>query len=328
LRSVPSPVADKPRRRSARPGALGAAATRVIIMTEDPGWHGRVLEQALRRRGCEVGCVALSACGIDLARPSGLRLPGFESSLPDAVFVRGIAAGSFEQVTLRLGVLHALRQLGVVVYNDARAIERSVDKSMTSFLLKLNGLATPPTWVTESREVAMRHVMREAAAGHELVLKPLFGSQGKGLVRIASAAALVALDPYGNVFYLQRFIDAHAADWHDWRVLVVGGRAVAAMVRRGKSWINNVAQGAVCEFAALEPDLAGLAEAAARALDLDYAGVDLMRDAQGAAQVLEINSMPAWAGLQGVQSFDVAQALVDDLIGRRLMPAQATGTAP
>ena len=49
--------------------------------------------------------------------------------------VRSIPAGSFEQVTLRLGLLHALAALGVAVVNDARGIERCVDKSMTSFLL-------------------------------------------------------------------------------------------------------------------------------------------------------------------------------------------------
>ena len=43
-------------------------------------------------------------------------LPGYGTALPDAVLVRGIAGGSFEQVTKRLGILHALRELGVPVY--------------------------------------------------------------------------------------------------------------------------------------------------------------------------------------------------------------------
>ena len=63
-----------------------------------------------------------------------MAIPGFEGQLPDAAFVRSIAAGSFEQVTLRLSLLHALRELGVAIYNDARAIEKSVDKAMTSFV--------------------------------------------------------------------------------------------------------------------------------------------------------------------------------------------------
>ncbi len=65
-------------------------------------------------------------------------------------------------MTLRLGVLHALREFGVPVYNDARAIERSVDKSMTSLLLHRHGVPTPATWATESAALAQRVLMREA----------------------------------------------------------------------------------------------------------------------------------------------------------------------
>ena len=57
--------------------------------------------------------------------------------------VRSMSGGTFEAVTLRLGMLHALRELGVPVWNDARAIERCVDKSMTSFLLARAGIPTP-----------------------------------------------------------------------------------------------------------------------------------------------------------------------------------------
>jgi glutathione synthase/RimK-type ligase-like ATP-grasp enzyme len=53
-------------------------------------------------------------------------------------------------------------------------------------------------------------------------------------------------------------------------------------------------------------------------LDIDYAGVDIIRDAQGQAFVVEVNSMPAWAGLQEVTEIDIAQTLVDDLLARRL----------
>ena len=94
--------------------------------------------------------------------------------------MRTLSAGSFEAITKRLGVLHALAKLGVVVWNDARAIERCVDKSMTSFLLARAGVPTPPTWTMESAEAARALVEREAPRG-PLVLKPLFGAQGKGL---------------------------------------------------------------------------------------------------------------------------------------------------
>ena len=307
---------------------------RIAIMADESGWHTRQLQAALRARGAVGRCVDLADCRIDTgAAWHGLVIPGFGRELPDAVLVRGIAGGTFEQVTKRLGVLHALRELGVPVYNDARAIERSVDKSMTSLLLHGAGIPTPPTWATESAVEALRIVMREGAAGHALVLKPLFGSQGKGLQLVGEVDGvhhpLPALDAaHGGLAYLQRFIPPTMQPGFDWRVLVVGGRAITAMRRVSTHWLHNIAQGARAQAAALEPALARLAEDAARALDMDYAGVDIMPAAQGAPlQVIEVNGVAAWQGLQRVTEFTIARALVDDLLDRRCVQASVQDSA-
>ena len=92
-----------------------------------------------------------------------MRIDGFGERLPDAVVVRSMSGGTFEAVTLRLGVLHALRERGVLVWNDARSIERCVDKSMTSFLLARAGIATPATWATASYQEAVQIAQRETA---------------------------------------------------------------------------------------------------------------------------------------------------------------------
>ena len=303
-------------------------ALNVAIMTDETGWHTRQLQAALRTRGALGRCVDLADCRIDTtAAWHGLVIPGYGRELPDAVLVRGIAGGSFEQVTKRLGVLHALRELGIPVYNDARAIERSVDKSMTSLLLHAARVPSPPTWATESQAQARRIAIREGAAGHALVLKPLFGSQGKGLRLVGQVDGVHHPLPdiaagYGSLAYLQRFIPAQASPGFDWRVLVVGGRAVTAMRRVSAHWIHNVAQGARCEPASLTADLAQLAEAAARALQMDYAGVDLMPSKRG-TQVIEVNGAAAWQGLQRVTGFNIARAIVDDLLDRRLAGARA-----
>ncbi len=301
---------------------------RVAIMADETGWHTRQLQAALRARGAQGRCVDLADCRVDSGHAwHGLVIPGFGRDLPDAVLVRGIAGGSFEQVTLRLGVLHALREFGVPVYNDARAIERSVDKSMTSLLLHGAGIPTPPTWTTESEAEARRIVVREAAAGHALVLKPLFGSQGKGLRRVGAVNGALRPLPslargFARVAYLQRYVPPVAAPGFDWRVLVIGGRARAAMRRVSRHWVHNVAQGARCVAAPLEPALARLAEDAARTLGMDYAGVDIV-PAAGAEPllVLEVNGVAAWQGLQKVTSFNIAQVLVDDLLDRRMAAA-------
>jgi RimK family alpha-L-glutamate ligase len=293
---------------------------RVAIYTDEAGWHGARLRRALRARGVEARTVRPEACRVDLGAPHGIVMPGFERALPDGVFVRGIPGGTLEQIVLRLDFLHLLGELGVPVYNSARAIEKSVDKAMTSLLLARAGVPTPPTWATESPVQARRILLRETAGGGELVVKPLFGSQGKGLRRLARGDAIPEAAEYAGVWYLQRFVPSAPGQWRDWRVLVAGGAAVAAMVRRGRSWINNVARGARCEPCEPEPAMSRLALDAARALGMDYAGVDIMRDTRGALTVIEVNSIPAWKGLQGVTGFDIAQRLVDDFVQRRLRP--------
>lgn len=291
---------------------------RIAIFTDSPGWHGRELKRAAKTRDTDARYVSLAACHFDLERPQGLVIPGFEHRLPDGAFVRAIPTGTFEQVTLRLSLLHALRELGVPIYNDARAIEKSVDKAMTSFLLHRAGIATPMTWVTENAAFARRLLMKETSAGHELVMKPLFGAQGEGLQRLAAGVPLPEMNSFQGVAYLQRFIDARKKSWRDWRVFVIGGHAVATMQRHGKSWINNVAQGARCEASELDGELMTLAERATHALGLDYSGVDLIRDHEGRAYVIEVNGIPAWKGLQSVTQVNIAQRLVDDLIERRI----------
>ena len=292
---------------------------RVAIFTDDPGWHGARLRQAFAARGIESVYVSLRDCRIDLAHGRhGIVMPGFESKLPDGVFVRGVPGGTLEQVTFRLGILHALKEAGIPVYNDGRAIERTVDKSATSLLLARAGVPTPPTWVTESAAQARAVLMREGAAGREVVIKPLFGSQGTGLRRLSAGMDIPGMEQYQHVCYLQSYVESGDGRWHDHRVFVIARKAVAAMVRRGVSWINNVAKGGRCEALALTSELAELAEAATRAVGADYAGVDAVCGQDGRLWVIEVNGIPAWKGLQGVANVNVAEALVGDFAHRYL----------
>lgn len=287
----------------------------IAIFTDDPGWHGARLQRAFAARGFDSRYVSLTACRLDLdgAGPP-VAIPGFENQLPAGAFVRGVPGGSLEQVTFYLGVLHGLKHLGVPVYNDARAIERTVDKGMTSFLLRQAGIATPPTWVVAGREEALAIARRELEAGFQLVSKPLFGSQGEGLQRHEGLDDLDRLAESAGIFYLQRFVHCGEAS-HDFRVFVVGGRTVAAMRRFGQSWLNNVAQGGRCEPARLDDLLlCRLAEDAVRTVGMAYAGVDIIRDAQGRYTVIEVNSVPAWKGLQSVSEAVIADVLAEDFL--------------
>ncbi len=289
---------------------------RIAIVTEDPGWHGARLKQALARRGCDGTYVSLTQARLAMHGGSiPVVIPGFEQRLPDGVIVRGIPGGSLEEVTFYLDTLHALKFLDIPVYNDARAIERTVDKAMTSFLLSQAGIPTPPTWVVRSHEHALHIATRELQAGHEMVSKPLFGSQGEGLRRYTKVDDLATLDDTRGIYYLQRFVPCGLAESHDWRVFVIGSKAVAAMRRCGVNWLNNVAQGARCEPARLDDLLlCRLAEDAVKHVEMSYAGVDIIRDARGRYTVLEVNSIPAWKGLQSVTEVDIADLLVGDFL--------------
>jgi RimK family alpha-L-glutamate ligase len=284
-------------------------------------WHARALTRAFAALGAATAPVQLTACGFATGSATGLVIDGFGDRLPDAVLVRDMAGGSFEAVTLRLGILHAAREAGVMVWNDARAIERCVDKSMTSFLLARAGLPTPPTWAVESRAAAAAIVAREALHS-PLVLKPLFGSQGRGLRLIRTPGDLPGPDAVHGVYYLQRFVGVDHDGFRDFRLLVSRGRVIAAMARHSPDWITNVKQGGRPVAVAATEEMRDLAVRAAAAAGTSFAGVDMLYDGDGRLTVLEVNSMPAWSGLQKVTSFDIAATLAADLIaaaGERLI---------
>jgi tetrahydromethanopterin:alpha-L-glutamate ligase len=283
-------------------------------------WHARRLARAFTALGATSAPIRLTACGFATPSPTGLVLDGFGTGLPDAILIRDMAGANFEAVTLRLGILHAAREVGVLVWNDARAIERCVDKSMTSFLLARAGIPTPPTWAVESRDDAAAVVAREAA-GSPLVLKPLFGSQGRGLRLIRTPDDLPDPDAVRGVYYLQRFVGVDRDGFHDFRLLVSRGRVIAAMARHSADWITNVKQGGRPVAVAANEEMRDVAVRAAAAVGASFAGVDVLYDGDGRVTVLEVNSMPAWSGLQKVTSFDIAAVLAGDVIaaaGERL----------
>ena len=294
----------------------------IAIITDDPGWHGRQLKAVFAKRGFESDYVSLMDCSLTIqgqnaTRKTSILIPGFEAERLAGVFVRGVPGGTLEQVIFRLNILHSLSDSGTVVYNNGRAIERTVDKTMTTFLLNHHGLPTPDTWICESESQARSTILEQTSKGNILVMKPLFGSQGIGLVKIENLEDFPEdLDLYGDVFYLQRFIDKNTDQHQDWRVFVINGRAEAMMLRSGDFWITNRAQGAKCLSIDFDQHLADLAEAAVKAVDIDYAGVDLMQDEQGHFLITEVNSVPAWWGLQKVCDFNLAERLSDHFLSK------------
>jgi RimK family alpha-L-glutamate ligase len=290
--------------------------TAVGILSSRTGWHVDSLRAALDARGVASAVfpvtslvASVGAAGAPLVRAEAHALERFPLLL-----VRIIPAGSLEQIVFRMDALHRLEMAGVAVVNPPRAIERTVDKYLTSAVLEARGVPTPQTIVTETLDEALRGF---AALGGDVVVKPLFGSGGRGMVRVGDEEiayrTFQALDLGRYVYYVQRFIP-HAD--HDIRALVVGGEVVAAMRRRSAGWRHNVSRGAAVEPHRLSAAEARLALTAAAALELDYAGVDLLPGADGTTYVLEVNAIPGWSGLQRTTTRPIADALAAHLLAR------------
>ncbi len=286
---------------------------RIAVAVDKVDWHAREIARAMSSLGARAIRFRLSTARFDTDAAFGLNIRGFGNDLPDAVIVRAISGGTFQAVTMRLGILHALRELGVPVWNDARAVERCVDKSTTTFLLDRAGIPTPATWTVESMAAARGIAQRETQHG-PLVLKPLFGSQGRGLQLIRAAEDLPSPETTAGVYYLQRFVGVERDGFRDLRILVLRGRVVAAMVRHADTWITNINQGGRPVATVPDAQVKTLAVAAAGAVGAEFAGVDIVRDADGRPYVLEVNSMPAWRGLQQVTSFNIAGLIVGELL--------------
>lgn len=289
---------------------------RVAILSARSGWHTDELLRALRSRehsGLVVPYEAVVARMGGGPRVSSLSSMGEQLLAADAVLARIIPSGSLEQIIYRVDALHWLEDRGMRVMNSPRAIERCVDKFYTSALLHEAGLATPETIVCEGVDDAMAAV-REMG---DVIIKPLFGSMGHGMVRVSDPdtafRVMRALELTRAVFYVQRVIEHNG----DVRAFVVGDRVVAAMQRRSRDggWRTNISLGGEARAIELSAAWAELALWAARAVGAEYAGVDLLPARDGTLYVLEVNGIPGWSGIQSVTETDIAGAIVDQLVG-------------
>src|SRR3954449_10526405 len=284
---------------------------RVAVVGSTGGWHAERLERALSARGheCAFAPVTRMVGRID----GGFRARSRDVALEqcDVVVVRGIPRGSLEQVVFRVDALHALAAAGVCAVNGAPAIEQTIDKFLTSALLAAAGVPTPRTVACERADDALAAF---DDLGGDVIVKPLFGSMGFGMARVedrdVAQRVFRALEIERAVYYLQETVPH---DGIDVRALVVGDRVVAAIERVGTGWRANLARGATARPIVLDADRAGMGVRAATVLGTDYAGVDLLRGADGRDYVLEVNGIPGWRGVESATGVDVASALVEHL---------------
>jgi RimK family alpha-L-glutamate ligase len=285
---------------------------RVAVLGASGSWHSRGLVSALGARGHEVLAVPatrLRSIVDEHGDPHVLGPDGAVLDALDLLIVRGLPRGSLEQVIFRMDALHVLGEQGVRCINTPRAIERTIDKSWASALLALARVRTPATAVCERYEDAMQAFQE---LGGDVVVKPLFGAMGNGIVRVedrdVAHRVFRALELERTVYYVQRTIAP--AGRRDLRVLVVGGEIAGAMERATDSWRANIARGARPRAVTLSEQERRVALAAVAALEADVAGVDMLTAPEGETFVLEVNGIPGWQALQSVCGRDLTELVV------------------
>jgi RimK family alpha-L-glutamate ligase len=285
---------------------------KAAILGQKGGWHTESLASALARRGVAAECLPVTQLTARVAGRPRLAVQGTSLDEHDVVFVRSIPSGSLEQVIYRMDALRLLEREGVRVVNSALAIERGVDKYYTAMLLEEAGLPTPRTVVSERFDDALAAFEE---LGGDVVLKPLFGSEGRGMVRVSDPdsayRALRALELGRYIYCIQAFVP-HGLE--DIRTFVLGDRVIGAMVRRGTHWKTNASQGATGAPVALSERLIDMSLRAARAVGAEHAGVDILPCEGGGYSVIEVNTIPGWRALRAATGVDAAQALVDHVL--------------
>ncbi|HWQ46000.1 MAG TPA: RimK family alpha-L-glutamate ligase [Longilinea sp.] len=281
----------------------------ITIIGSPDSWHGQALARAYQKCGIQPHFVLAEHLQATLGTKASVGGDGVVLDQMDLVMVREVPGGSLEQVIYRMDALHQLENAGVRLVNPPGAIEKMVDKYYASSLLQGAGLLTPETVVTESYSETLQAFH---ALGGDVVVKPLFGSRGVGMVRVQDAEiagrVFKSLQLGGYVYYLQRFIPHFNQDI---RLFMIGDECISAMTRVSENWKSNISQGAAAQAYTPSEEEIKISIQAMKAVGAVYGGIDLLRGEDGQLYVLEVNSMPAWQGLQQVTPFDIADTLVE-----------------
>jgi tetrahydromethanopterin:alpha-L-glutamate ligase len=176
-------------------------------------------------------------------------------------------------------------------------------------------LPIPRTTITSELDVALNAIEKFGI----VVIKPIFGSQGKGILKLESTQPglkpkLTELLKERGVLYLQEFVPNPGRDI---RVFVVGEEAIGAIYRisQGDSFVSNLSQGGTPVKCELTAEMRELAIRATKAVGADFAGVDLIESEEGLF-VLEINGTPSGKGINRACGIDVTERIVDRLFER------------
>ena len=270
------------------------------------------LKEAAEARGHELDIINTLRCYMNIAsrRPevyyNGEKLP-----LYDAVIPRIGASVTF----YGLAVLRQFEMMGVFPLNESVGIGRSRDKLRSMQLLARDGIGLPVT--TFAHDPKQTEEVLKLAGGAPLVIKLLEGTQGIGVVLAdterSAKSVIEAFRGAGVNILVQEFIKE--AGGTDIRALVVGGKVIAAMQRKGAEgeFRSNLHRGGTAQSIKISPEERSTAIRAAKAMGLNVCGVDMLRANHGPV-VMEVNSSPGLEGVEKATGIDIAGKIIDFLV--------------
>ncbi len=273
----------------------------------------RRLKEAAEAKGHELDIVNTLRCYMNIAsrRPeiyyNGEKLPMY-----DAVIPRIGASVTF----YGLAVLRQFEMMGVYPLNESVGIGRSRDKLRSMQLLARDGIGLPVT--TFAHDPKQTEEVVKLAGGAPLVVKLLEGTQGIGVVLADTdrsvKSVIEAFRGAGVNILVQEFIKE--AGGTDIRALVVGGKVIAAMQRKGAEgeFRSNLHRGGSAQSIKISPEERSTAIRAARAMGLNVCGVDMLRANHGPV-VMEVNSSPGLEGVEKATGIDVAGKIIEFIEG-------------
>lgn len=211
-----------------------------------------------------------------------------------------------------------LEKAGVRLFNRHAAIAACDDKTTTIIRLSENGIPVPDTvsgllCFTPEKKVSKDVLDNiEKTLSYPLIAKESFGSLGKGVYKIDDRKKLerIAEKLKTKPHLYQKYIASSYG--RDMRVVVVGGKTVAAMIRRSNGdFRSNIELGGKGEKLEADDWLKALSEKVASLLDLDYCGIDWLFGEHGEPVLCEVNSNAFFGGIESVTGVNVAKAYAE-----------------
>jgi len=188
------------------------------------------------------------------------------------------------------------------------------NKMFMTLLLKKNNIPTPKTYFSFSSESAADNLEK---VGYPLVIKPVIGSWGRGVMPIKDKDTMEAVSeiraitdsPHDRIYYLQELIKRPPRDI---RVITIGDEPIAAMYRKSSGGFKtNIALGADPEVCEITKEMEDMAAKASKAMGGGILGIDMMEDEKRGLVVHEVNNTVEFKGLARVAQRNIPKEMVE-----------------